>query len=91
MRILKVDGSSKDIAENPSLKELQEAVGGYIELVGIPGRNDDYVAMYVNEDGLRQELELNQMASLYARRDIVGDVVLMNEREYRIASGDDVA
>jgi hypothetical protein len=61
------------------IQALQDAVGGYIELVptGFPG-----TAAYVNEDGRRLGLAPNQLASYLVRPDylwagpIVGPLVL---------------
>jgi hypothetical protein len=65
-----------------SLKELQELVGGYIELVSIapapggPPHGHDRCAV-VNEEGHRLELPLNYGASLLLGQVIVGPVVII--------------
>lgn len=62
-----------------SLDELQEAVGGYVEVVPLPRRALNPgadVVMIVNEDGLRLQLAPNDMASVLAERPIVGTVVV---------------
>lgn len=68
-----------------TLPELQQIVGGYIEL--IPMRDPSRV-MFVNEDGKSQNLPLNQVASALgweagiAPDDyIVGDVVVCTRIE----------
>jgi hypothetical protein len=57
------------------LCELQQAVGGFIEMV--PGTGDR-IGMYVCEDGLREKMPPNPIASGLARQDLVGDVVLFS-------------
>lgn len=60
-------------ATEPSLEECQAAVGGLIEAVYLPeGR-----LMYVNENGLLLGLPVNELASAYAGRSIVGDVLII--------------
>ncbi len=63
------------------LKDLQAAVGGYIEFVRCP-MFPQYV-MVVNEEGLLHGLPGNTLASALALGHIVGDVVLMPERMAR--------
>ena len=57
------------------LPELQQAVGGFIEMV--PGMGDR-IKMYVCEDGLREKMPPNPIASGLARQDLVGDAVLFS-------------
>ena len=64
-----------------TLKELQNIVGGYIEMVYLP----DNMIMVVNEDGRREELKLNVRATEIMRSagkevDIVGNVLLCNSK-----------
>ena len=62
-----------------SLKQLQEAVGGYIERVEIPAftREGLDVDCYVNEEGIfYPDPVLNIAVSMMAGRRIVGDAVL---------------
>ena len=85
--IIRTDGSTKEIL-NPTLEQLQEAVGGYIEIVRI---NPDFLPMnwegaehmYCNEEGKLLGLEYNAKATkLIDFNDaIVGNVVLMYEGE----------
>lgn len=59
------------------METLQEAVGGYIErLVAMPSMD-----MYVNEEGLLHGLPVNVMATVMAKRQIVGDVVVAIEND----------
>jgi len=74
--ILKVDGTTEQMGQNPSLEELQAAVGGYIEMVRtINGY------MYCNEEGKLLGLPMNLAATNMLLFDdvVVGDVVVMEE------------
>ena len=57
----------------PSLKQVQEAVGGYVELVTLD--NEDQ--LLVNEEGLLLGLPSNPWASALSGRRIVGRAVLL--------------
>ena len=60
-----------------SLKQMQDAVGGYIERVpGIVGQH-----MFCNENGIRLELPFNPKASELAGQDILGNVILCGLEE----------
>lgn len=61
------------------LKQLQDIVGGYIEVVQIGGGE---VAI-VNEEGLIHGLPYNQNASMLAGLDLVGTVVIMDYADLR--------
>ncbi len=54
--------------------ELQDYVGGYIELVPL----DTEWFMVVDEEGLLRERRLNKLASTLAARPIVGDVLIVH-------------
>jgi len=58
----------------PSLKEVQEIVGGYVERVMIPNSRDQ---MLVDEDGLHKQLSLNIEASKIVGGPIVGHAVIL--------------
>ena len=58
--------------ETFTLEELRKAVNGYFELVHLPNN----FVLVVNEDGLRLKLPFNLIASLMARKSIVGDALL---------------
>ncbi len=79
MKIYKTDGTIEqvDLGGKPaSLKQLQEAVGGYIEMV--PDSNH---RAYCNEEGLLRNLPPNEMASQHFRCYLVGDVVELEKGE----------
>lgn len=88
-KLIKSSGLKKIVRpENGStftLKELQEYVGGYIELVFL----DDGKIFVVDEEGKLKGKEVNIEATIYARMKkagfgndfIVGDVLLCNKKE----------
>ena len=81
-KIYKADGSIIDVKPNNgtdfSLEELQEIVGGYIEIVGLM----DNEIMVINEEGKLIDLPFNENATqLYQEVDgfydyIAGDVLV---------------
>jgi len=81
--IMRVDGDVRNHyfnSDKPTLKEMQNIVGGNIELVHL----DVSEVMVVNEDGLCKDLPLNQPAINYlceyglTEIPIVGDVFVIN-------------
>lgn len=76
VKLLQTDGIVQEVqpknGETFSLKELQEFVGGYIELVTLP---DDLV-LVVNEEGLLHNLPYNGLAKLMFQRDLVGNILV---------------
>jgi hypothetical protein len=75
--LMKADGEVVDDYDVSSLDKLQEAVGGYIEIVTI----DKEMCLIVNEEGLIMNLKKNMWASLISNRNIVGDVLFMKRNE----------
>lgn len=81
-KIYKADGSIIDVKPNNgtdfSLEELQEIVGGYIEIVGLMGNE----IMVINEEGKLIDLPFNENATqMYQEVDgfydyIAGDVLV---------------
>lgn len=81
--IIRTDGSTEEI-NNPTLEQLQEAVGGYIEYVPIrEGLIYGSNYMYCNEEGKLKGLEYNERATKLIDFDdvIVGNVIVMYEGE----------
>lgn len=80
-------GISSDVTEVSStpdklLKDLQTAVGGYIERVYIQGEFDKYYLM-VNEEGLLEhEPKLNILASSIVNQPIHGDAALILKKDF---------
>ncbi len=78
IQLIKSDGDVTDNFTADTLKEKQDAVGGYIEIV-YP--NADKV-LIVNEEGLLKNLPFNAKASEIAGRHIVGDVICLDREDY---------
>jgi len=77
--IIKVDGSKEAIADT-ELKTLQEAVGGYIEIV--PISMSRYIVL--DEEGKLKGKQVNKLATMMYENPndcIVGDVVVCNQDE----------
>lgn len=62
------------------LHELQKLVGGYIEMLPIPGGK----VMVVNEEGKLKGLPENTEASFITGQQIVGDVLIATTKEVGI-------
>jgi|TARA_R100000084_G_scaffold109145_2_gene74229 hypothetical protein len=79
MQWIKTDGTIEEVAidKDNSLKQMQDAVGGYIELVRL---TDDDV-MIVNEEGLIFGLPVNEHASKLAGQSIVGNVLICKRKD----------
>src|SRR5579872_5689279 len=73
--ILGTDGSETEIPTVPDLKALQTIVGGYIEHVRVldhiePGGAGVYTSMFVNEEGLLDDLPRNEKATAIYQRNV---------------------
>jgi hypothetical protein len=83
------DVESKDITKQPSLEELQAAVGGYIEGVNITKYDGEDAVAFCNEEGKLKRLPMNQKATR-AWRDALGfepgDILV---GDVAIVTGDD--
>lgn len=68
--IIKTDGQLEDVAfeGEPTLKAMQEIVGGNIELVKVLTDTDEVVHMIVNEEGLIHGLPFNVRATTHYHR-----------------------
>ena len=78
----KVIKNSKD---EPTLKEAQKFVGGYVEGISFP--NGDY--LIINEEGRSKNLPLNPEATLLWRmhfdhNDIVGPAILIKKQALKV-------
>lgn len=78
---LKTDGARVEVQPKDGrafvLEELQSMVGGYIELVMIPGMNE----VFVNKDGLAMGLPYNLAAIMLYDIRIVGNAVVVTKQE----------
>lgn len=70
-----IDGTVVGLPDQ-KLKTLQDAVGGYIQLIPLAFGNN----MIVNEDGLLLKLPPNNYASMIAGFPVVGNVVIIKGR-----------
>ena len=64
---------------NFELDELQEAIGGYIELVSLASGK----LLIVDEEGLLKSLPINTKASMLARKPIVGTVIVCEDNQLK--------
>lgn len=60
----------------PTLEEMQEYVGGWIEIVRVKFEGKD-CDMVVNEEGKLLGLPVNHFASIVAQQTIVGNAILV--------------
>ena len=72
--VITTEGEVNDIGAKPGLKKLQEAVGGYIERVALQD-----VVVYVNEEGMLQNLPINAPFLYTTGMPLHGNVVVMEE------------
>tara|TARA_Y100000310_G_scaffold244963_1_gene249877 strand:+ start:1410 stop:1679 length:270 start_codon:yes stop_codon:yes gene_type:complete len=69
--------------ESFTLDELQGFVDGYIEPVQVPTRHISTGFVFiVNEEGRLKGLPLNRLVSSFTGTVIVGDVLLMSDKEW---------
>ena len=77
--VIAVDGTATALervsGDGAWLKALQTAVGGYIEMVAIPGLPQ--LCLLADEDGLSKDLAENVSASLLVGHRIVGPAVVL--------------
>ena len=73
--IIKVDGTEQELDHRPTLKEAQEIVGGYIEL--LPLRKTK-LTLVLNEEGKLHGLLRNDRAStIFKPWELVGNVIVL--------------
>jgi len=81
-KLIRANGSLHQM-NSPSLEEMQEAVGGYIQVV--PCRyeteNEVFTMCVVNEEGIILNLEPNMVASRICDRPIVGPAIFLQNNE----------
>ncbi len=74
--IIKTDGTTVNLSDRPTLKQAQDAVGGYVEQMPKSSRSPRVTA-YANEEGRLQGLTVNVKASELLGFAVVGDVVFL--------------
>ena len=72
-----VEAKDEVIEIDNSLENLQELVGGYIEYVPLDSKR----TLVVNEEGLLMNLPINNLATIMAKRHIVGNVVVIDNKD----------
>lgn len=76
MRALRIAPEASEVIEiDNTLPSLQEAVGGFIDVVTLYQYN---VVMIVDDEGLLKGYPFNPAASILAERTIVGTVLLLS-------------
>ena len=81
--LVKIDGTHEDIVregDSWKLKDLQKLVGGYVELIPLPSGGK---VMLADEEGMLKHLKTNELATTYAGRPIVGDVIIIQRRDFK--------
>lgn len=68
------------------LEQLQEMVGGYIEIVPIPASfvMGSEMCIVANEEGMIKKLPLNDVASIILGSYILGDVLICKSKNIKI-------
>lgn len=75
--LIKTNDTKTILPKEPTLEELQNYVGGYIEKCNVPGGY-----MWINEDGRLKNLPVNRFASALYNDLIVGDIVYVVKVNY---------
>jgi hypothetical protein len=75
--LIKTNGTQNPNYEAETLAQMQKAVGGFIEPIYI---NDKVIL--VNEEGLIMNLEYNETASEMCGQALVGDVLVLTQKEW---------
>lgn len=78
IQLIKSNGEVTDNFTADTLKEKQDAVGGYIEVVATRKGK----VLIVNEEGIWKGLKKNEKASEIAEFTIFGDVICLDEKDY---------
>lgn len=73
--LIKTNGTEEQIVLE-SLKQIQTLIDGYIEQVNVDGG-----VLMINEDGISQNLPLNDKASALAQQPIRGNVIFATHEE----------
>ena len=70
-KLLKTDGEVIENVDISSLEKMQNLVGGYIQIVYLEGQR----MLIVNEEGLLNQLPINDNASELYGHPLVGNVI----------------
>lgn len=71
----------RDISEGTLLYEAQQVVGGLVDVVNVDSRNLGWLSVFVNDEGLILEMDINTFASALTAdgrysQTLVGDVLI---------------
>ena len=66
------DGTKEVLPDRPTLEQAQKIVGGYVELIKIPGGT-----MFADEEGRMKAYQFNKEATKEAGQSICGNVVVL--------------
>ena len=75
----KVTFTVKETDPDHMLRDLQKAVGGFIEIVRPFGHDSGHLVMVVNDEGLIRGMAANPIGSLLYGDTIAGPIVIMKE------------
>ena len=79
--LMRTNGDIKKVKPNNrkvfTLGELQQHVGGYIEMVQLINNK----TLVVNDEGKIRQLPINNYATLFTGIEIYGDVIVLDEDE----------
>ena len=64
-----------------SLEQLQKAIGGYIELIKLPGV-PNMIAIIDEEGRMKSNLKKNIVATMICGQDIVGNVCIIDTKDF---------
>lgn len=82
-KLYRTNGTIEDFnpanGKNFTLEEMQQAVGGYIELVYLP----DNKILVVDEEGMIKQKLFNKKISEMIMKPIVGDVIVCNQKQIK--------
>ena len=78
IRLIKSNGEVTENFTADTLKEKQDAVGGYIEVV----HAREGKVFIVNEEGLIKGLQPNKKAIDISGQHLVGDVICLDQEDY---------
>lgn len=76
--VIKVDGSVQELDHRPTLKEAQEIVGGWIELVKAKDHWGNSVTLVVDEEGKPKNRHENKSITMVYGQSIYGGYIVGN-------------
>jgi len=77
--VIPVDGQPHRKTLNGSLEEFQTIIDGYIEVVKV----SSYELLLVDEDAVRKNKNVNRIASVLAKKIILGTAILIKIDDFK--------